>query len=69
MIAMTSVISALVVTVTLLSREVHGYGYTVIVFGSGVPVAMQTNTTDKSATGRLSFTASTSPLAEDPGPR
>ena len=55
MIAMTSVISALVVTVTLLSREVHGYGYTVIVFGSGVPVAMQTNTTDKSATGRLSF--------------
>jgi len=45
-IATTSAILALVVTLALLSREVHKLGYTVISFGSGVPVAIQTNTTD-----------------------
>lgn len=43
---MTSAILALVVAVTLLSREAKKQGYTTIARGTGVPIVIQTNGID-----------------------
>jgi hypothetical protein len=45
-IAMISALLALVMAVTLLSRETQKHGHTVIARGAGVPIFIQTNSAD-----------------------
>jgi hypothetical protein len=45
-IAMISALMALVIAVTLLSRETQKHGYTVIARGAGLPIFIQTNSAD-----------------------
>ena len=43
---MISALLALVIAVTLLSRETQKHGYTMIARGAGVPIFIQTNSAD-----------------------
>lgn len=64
---MISAISALVLTVALLSREAQRHGYTMIVVGAGVPLATQANTAGASAPDRFSKVSNLQPLAQGSG--